>query len=542
MEGSKTAQNGTERPFLPPLGSASVAAPAGTTVSPSLSPLRPREGTSRRLAAVSTPRIQISRVLLPLEPTLSSEQLRPASFANVKSIQRSLVVTPSLDLQPVRLISEASARAARRAWVDAPAPTSEAPVAAAPLRRSLETSRLETSRVIESIQAAARLASPPRASDANGKSNSEPLWHQLFSPEKRAAASNRLSLSRSEDPAPHYSSAIEESGFDWGDAGGIELDGLPESKSDLLPFRNEEPRKIWFWQAIEGVFLSRAFSGALATVMVVLFASTIDVPWNEWARRQAAGIKAPLAEAVATLSHPIEERAAFFIIDDFTSGNDQWERASALRIDPAGWASIGQGLNLHKGTTTLTDYRLDFDAKIQNRAVGWVVRAPDASNHYGFKLLQEGSVDSPNFSLSRYSMIDGVKSVVSQRIDVPAQLASVEDFNRISVRVVNDQITTLLNGYGVDFWRDNRIEQGGVGLLAEAGESALVRKMTVSGNDDPWGLLLYGTLETMRSVEGFFGGEAASPATLVFFRVPAGFRTSTVGGPVFSPTYRISAE
>jgi len=529
-KGSTTTHvNGSTRPYLPPLTPESVAQPTGKTVGPSLSQLMPQEGGSRRLSAVKVPRIQLSRVLLPLAPTISSEQLRPASFANVKSIQRSPVVTPNLDLQPARLISES---AALRERVAVPAVEADA----------LETSRMETSQVIESIQAAARLASPTHETAADEKAAAEPLWHQLFSPEKRdASARARLSLKADAEPAPHYSRSIRESGFDWGDAGGIELDGLPESKSDLLPFRNEEPRRIWFWQAVEGIFLSRAFSGALATVMVVLFASTIDVPWNEWARRQAAQVKAPIADAMATLSRPIEERAAFFIIDDFASGSDQWERASALRIDPAGWASIGQGLNLHKGTSELTDYRLDFDAKIQNKAVGWVVRAPNATNHYGFKLLQEGSDDSPNFSLSRYSMIDGVKSVVSQRIDVPSQLASVEDFNRISVRVIEDQITTLVNGYGVDFWRDDRIEQGGVGLLADAGESALVRKMTVSGNDDPWGMILYGTLETMRSVEGFFGGDAA-PATLVFFRVPAGFRAPALGAPSLTPTYRLSAE
>lgn len=521
------------RPYLPPLGT-QAAAPTADAVAPSLSQLR--QGGPRRLTPTNVPRLELFRGLMPLEPSLSSEQIRPASFANVKTIQRPPVVTPALDLAPARLISNAAARVAQRAAAKQVAQDTNPVDAFLPASRKRAP---ETSQVIESIQAAARLAAPQAEPAPERKPEAEPLWHQLFSPDKRNASTARLDLTADSDPAPHYSRSIHESGFDWGDAGGIDLDGLPESKSDIIPFREEQPRKIWFWQAIEGVFLSRAFSGALAAVMVVLFASTIDVPWNEWVRRQATGIKAPIAAAVSQLSRPIEERAAFFIVDDFTAATDQWQGSRSLRIDPAGWAAVSQGLNLHAGTTELRDYRLDFDAKIQSKAVGWVVRAPSADNHYGFKLLQEGSDASPSFSLSRYSMIDGVKSVVSQRIDVPSQLASVEDFNRISVRVVEDQITTLINGYGVDFWRDNRIEQGGVGLLADAGESSLVRKMTVSGNDDPWGLLLYGTLETMRSVEGFFGGEAA-PATLTFFRFPA-YAPAASAQPL-APVYRLSGE
>ena len=115
-------------------------------------------------------------------------------------------------------------------------------------------------------------------------------------------------------------------------------------------------------------------------------------------------------------------------------------------------------------------------------------------------------------------MIEGVKSAVSQPVEVPAHLAKADDFNRISVRVVGDQITTLVNGWGVDFWRDERIPQGGVGLLAEAGESALIRKISVTGNDDTWGLILYGAMESMRSVEGFFSGGEGAPAAVFFYQ------------------------
>jgi hypothetical protein len=46
-----------------------------------------------------------------------------------------------------------------------------------------------------------------------------------------------------------------------------------------------------------------------------------------------------------------------------------------------------------------------------------------------------------------------------------------------------------------------------------------VRNISVTGNDDTWGLLLYGAVESMRSVEGFFGlGDAAPTAVILFYQ------------------------
>jgi len=173
-------------------------------------------------------------------------------------------------------------------------------------------------------------------------------------------------------------------------------------------------------------------------------------------------------------------------------------------------------------------YAVDFDAKIQSRAVGWVVRAPDTKNFYEFKLFQGGSEANPTYSLARYSMLDGVKTLVAEGIEAPAHLVKSDDFNRISMRVVGANVTTLINGWGVDHWRDGQLKRGGVGLIADAGESALIRQMTVSGNDDTWGLILYGAIESMHSVQEFFGGGEA-PAAILFYR-PGGM---TGGQPAF---------
>lgn len=158
-----------------------------------------------------------------------------------------------------------------------------------------------------------------------------------------------------------------------------------------------------------------------------------------------------------------------------------------------------------------SSYRMDFEARIESGAVGWAVRATDFENYHGFKLIESTRRRKPVFYLERFTLAAGEKlaSVKPVRMELPGDLARSGGYNRISVRVRGDNITTLVNGYGVDYWQNSLFDRGGVGLFADAGESALVNRLTVSGNDDSWGLFLYGTIETLRSVKERLPSNAA---------------------------------
>jgi hypothetical protein len=303
----------------------------------------------------------------------------------------------------------------------------------------------------------------------------------------------------------------------------IEDDSIYDSP---LPYREYAPaRRARPWQAIEAFFLSRAFSQAVAACVLALFVSTLDVPWRNWFDRQMQRVKDPIVSIANNLSRPIKERSAFFIADDFSSGLGNWLNNSSLSLTDTGYVAVKQGLSLHGGTMNLESYRMDFEAKIQSEAVGWVVRAADTNNYYAFKLVEKGR-NTHSFDLLRYTVVEGARDAVQgvASIAVPENLTAA-DFNRISVRVRDNQITTLINGWGVDFWQDNRFERGGVGLLADRGESALVRKMSIAGNEDTWGLILYGTLETIRSVQDTFS------APVALRMEPAGVHTAMLLAP-----------
>jgi hypothetical protein len=346
--------------------------------------------------------------------------------------------------------------------------------------------------------------SAPTRGAVSDSTRDDPLWYSLFTPKSKTkpavfgGGSGPRTFDERTAPVP----------------GGYAV--KPEPKP--LPEPQEEARpRIRPWQYVELILSNRRVVQGLAATVAFVLVSSMDVPWRDWLERQLEQVKAPLVAAMNAVSRPIQERAAFFIVDDFSQGVANWSFDSeSVAVNSSGWLAVNEGLALHKDTMKLESYRLDFDAKIISNAMGWAVRAPDTENYYAFKLLEKVRRGKHVFSLERFTVVDGVRTQAGNAVNVPTHLAKIGDFNRISVRVVGDRVTTLVNGWGVDFWRDSTFKRGGVGLLADAGESALVRKMAVSGNEDTWGLILYGTVESLKSVQE----AASSPFAIVLTPVP----------------------
>ncbi len=280
-----------------------------------------------------------------------------------------------------------------------------------------------------------------------------------------------------------------------------ELEDDPFYDSTIAIRESAKTRTLRTWQRIKQLFLGRRFSQAMVAIMAVVFISTLDVPWRNWFGDQIDEVKGRIELAINSATQPIRERAAFFIVDDFRQGAEKWISDGSMTFDPGGLFRVN-GMALREDTLNLASYRFDFDAKIENAAVGWVVRAQDMQNYYAFKLVETVGRSANLYELQRYAVIDGVETADAAKVSipVPGHLPNAEDFNRFSVRVRESQITTLVNGWGVDYWTDSRLERGGIGFIGDDGESSVISRVTVSGNDDTWGLILYGTIETIRSV------------------------------------------
>jgi hypothetical protein len=214
---------------------------------------------------------------------------------------------------------------------------------------------------------------------------------------------------------------------------------------------------------------------------------------------------AALGTAVDAAQRPFAERAAFNWQESL--GRDlstAWTHPSALEPTEAGTVRV-DGLTLNGKTMGLKEYQMDFAARIDKKAIGWIVRAADPGNYYAFKLADHGRAaagsDGVKFDLVRYQVIDGHAPDSGQRYTAHLVIhVKPSEFLNISTRVSEDQIITIINGFGVDEWKHLKMQTGGLGFLAENGESFQIKSLAISGNEDFLGLFLWGAQQTYRSV------------------------------------------
>ena len=124
----------------------------------------------------------------------------------------------------------------------------------------------------------------------------------------------------------------------------------------------------------------------------------------------------------------------------------------------------------------MQNYVIEFQGAIQERSLGWIVRATDAKNYYCLKLEQDrnGSV-----KLVRFGVVDGREDAHTQ---VPLSIPPTSPAGSFKIRAEakGPNITTYVNGQAVDVWVDQRLTQGAAGFSNERGERAVIKTVQVS--------------------------------------------------------------
>jgi hypothetical protein len=174
--------------------------------------------------------------------------------------------------------------------------------------------------------------------------------------------------------------------------------------------------------------------------------------------------------------------------EDFKVDLRNWQ--SAVDSVKDGWATQASGavrvgeLRLWKPTLALGDYNMEFEAKIENKALGWAFRASDPKNYYATKIHLSRQGNQQRAEIIRY-VVAGGKSLDKAQLPIP--LVVVENMlYGVRVAVKGDRFTTTVNGQVVDSWTDQRYRKGGIGFFSDPGEQALVRWVAVS---EPKGVL-----------------------------------------------------
>ena len=209
-----------------------------------------------------------------------------------------------------------------------------------------------------------------------------------------------------------------------------------------------------------------------------------------WAGIHRLGHSAAARSAQGDMWSRIHLRAAVEIQDDFRSGLSQWaggpDWAKSWSYDAIGFARPGR-LALLSPSLPLSDYRLEFAAQIERKAVGWVFRASDAHNYYATKLIESKQGAVPAFFIVRYAVIGGREQ---RKVQLPLPVTpSIKTMLHVRQEIRGDQFTTYLDGHVMDTWSDAALPRGGVGFFADAGESAYIRWIEVVHNDDALGRL-----------------------------------------------------
>lgn len=158
------------------------------------------------------------------------------------------------------------------------------------------------------------------------------------------------------------------------------------------------------------------------------------------------------------------------------------EAGPALPAAASGWitdwgAESGvrrqRQISVLRPSLNLTDYRMEFQAQIESKAIGWVFRAMDSKNFYVSKLEIVKPGLKPAVALVRFAVINGEEQPRSQ---LPLTMAvRLDTMYKIRSQVAGDHFTTWVQDQKVDDWTDDRIKTGGVGLYNERGEQASLK-------------------------------------------------------------------
>jgi hypothetical protein len=153
------------------------------------------------------------------------------------------------------------------------------------------------------------------------------------------------------------------------------------------------------------------------------------------------------------------------------------EAGTPLPVIDSGWitdwgAETGvrkvHEISVLRPSLTLSDYRIEFQAQIESKALGWVYRAQDGKNYYVNRLeIVKPGLD-PTVALVRFAVINGEEQ---PRAQLPLNLSvHVDTLYKVRFDAVGDRFTTWVQDQKVDEWADGRIKIGGVGLYNERGE------------------------------------------------------------------------
>lgn len=138
------------------------------------------------------------------------------------------------------------------------------------------------------------------------------------------------------------------------------------------------------------------------------------------------------------------------------------------------WAPVDplRRITMLRDTENYSNYRLEFTAQIQTKAIGWMFRGLNPKNFYVAKVEKIKLGLDPVVAFVRYAVIDGKNEARIEKI-LPMKVRADTEY-KIRFEAAGSSFAIWIQGQKIDEWEDARLGSGGLGLYSESDEAAAI--------------------------------------------------------------------
>jgi hypothetical protein len=199
------------------------------------------------------------------------------------------------------------------------------------------------------------------------------------------------------------------------------------------------------------------------------------------------GAKLGIAMAIVAVAGAI----AYFSMGDSPKQAPSKSPAAASVLETVGvvmgepgwstdWANDERGkrwrqISFYRPSMQVSDYRVEFQAEIEYKAVSWVVRAPDTKTYWVLKVVQLRGGPSPDIRFTRALVKDGkVVESEEKKLPFPTVMGMVY---RVRTDVAGSRFAVTIQDKPVDQWSNAQALTGGFGVANEGAERGQIRSI-----------------------------------------------------------------
>jgi hypothetical protein len=132
---------------------------------------------------------------------------------------------------------------------------------------------------------------------------------------------------------------------------------------------------------------------------------------------------------------------------------------------------------LYRGSKDQSDYRLQFDWRLDSNGVGWVYRVRDVANYYAARIKIEEPGSPPVFRIEHFAVIGGREG---QHTWKTGSFTRNDPVIRVSMEAAGSAFALNVQGIRAANWTDARLPSGGLGFFKESNQQPAVEAVQLS--------------------------------------------------------------